>query len=333
MTLAEAAGRPQAGSHAAADFAPVIVCGVGRSGTSLLQSMLAAHPGLCLPPETQFFRAYVASRRRRRALERAGTEALVARLARDPRFARAGILPGELLQPWLQDKQRRLCLAAVYRRLLEEYARREGREGPPPVVGDKDPKNIEFLPALAAAYPHAYVLHIVRDPRAVLASRMDAEWSRDRPWWIHPLIQAVQWRRGRRLGARSFGERWLELRYEDLLTQPEAVLRRVCGHLGLEFDAAMLEFGTAARRLVAPTELSWKKDTLGPLQTRHADKWRQRLSVAQAAWAEACCHGLMREHGYVPGATAIRRGLLRLPAMAAAAGFRVLYAGALWSRR
>lgn len=330
-----------------ADFAPVIVCGVGRSGTSLLQSMLAAHPRLCLPPETHFFRAYVAPGRVRRELEAAGAEALAARLDADSHYARAGIPPRELLAPWLPpaapaggESAARLAAAmpplrldAAYRRLLEEYAAREHQGAQPVVVGDKDPKNIEFLPALHAAYPRARVLHIVRDPRAVLASRMDAAWSKSRPWAVHPLVQAAQWARGRRLGAALYGPRWLELRYEDLLADPEAVLRRVCAHLELDFDAAMLDFGGAARRLVDRSEESWKKDTFGPLQSGHADKWRARLRPGQAAWAEAACRRLMRTHGYAAEAGAARRALLALPALAAAAAFRLVYAASLWSRR
>ena len=44
---------------------PVLVCGIGRSGTSLLQSMLNAHHDLCFPPETHFFRRFVAEHRTR----------------------------------------------------------------------------------------------------------------------------------------------------------------------------------------------------------------------------------------------------------------------------
>lgn len=318
---------------AEAPFEPVIVCGVGRSGTTLLQTMLAAHPQLCLPPETAFFRKYVANGRRRRSLEKAGPKALVELLARDEEFARAGIPPAELLSAWLREPRRPLQMDEVYRQLLLEFAYRDRGDRGPALVGDKDPKNIEFLPELAAAYPQARVLHIVRDPRAVLASRMKAAWSRDRPWWMHPLVQSTQWRCGRRQGPRLFGARWMELRYEDLLADPEGKLREVCAHLGLDFDPAMLNFADAARRLVAPSELDWKRNNLGPLQTGNANKWRSELGPREVAWVETVCAAAMRTHGYTAEAPSVRR-LLNFPlALAATAAFRALFSLMRWSRR
>ena len=318
-------------------FAPVIVCGVGRSGTSLLQSMLAAHSGLCLPPETHFFRTYVAPSRRRQTLEKRGPEALIPLLDHDPHYARAGVPSRTLLRPWLEG-EREFRLDEVFRHLLEEYAVAErkhlGEDLDAPLrVGDKDPKNIEFLPALHAAYPDAHVLHIVRDPRGVLASRMKAAWSKERPWWVHSMVQNVQWRRGRAQGRALFGDRWLEIRYEDLLAEPDEVLRRVCDHLGIGFDPEMLSFSRAARRLVHASEVSWKKDTFGPLEPDHVDKWRRVLSPAQVAWSEVQCRAAFREHGYTPEAGGGgRRALLALPALLASTAFRVLYAAALWRK-
>lgn len=274
---------------------PVLVCGVGRSGTSLLQSMLGAHPDLSLPPETHFFRRYVVKARLRESLELAGAEAFAATLGEDEDFARAGIAPEELLEgaPGRSIGER-LDLVKLYARLLELWAARDGKTR----VGDKDPRNLDFLPELRAAFPRALVLHIVRDPRAVVDSRTRAEWSKDRPWWAHALLAQDQLRRGRRVGAELFGDAYLEVRYESLLAAPEAELTRVCEHIGLEFDAAMLDFGETARRLVKGAEMSWKKETLGPLLTGNAEKWRERLEPRQVAFIEAVCTEAFDTLGY-----------------------------------
>ena len=76
---------------------PVVICGVGRSGTSLLQSMLNAHPELCFPPETHVFRRYVANAAARRRYESLGPLALQAALQADADFARAGIEAGDFV--------------------------------------------------------------------------------------------------------------------------------------------------------------------------------------------------------------------------------------------
>ena len=270
---------------------PVVVCGVGRSGTSLLMGMLNAHPALSFPPETHFFRRYVARPRSRRRLEAAGPEAFARRLAADPRVARTGLSPAELLRG---EERGAFDLARTYRRLLRLVAEREGK----PRVGDKDPRGLEHLPALARCFPDARVLHVVRDPRDVVLSRTKAAWSAGRPWWAHALVVREQLRRGRALGPALFGPRWLELRYEELLADPEAVLRAVCAHVGLETAPGMLEFGASAERLVAPDERAWKRELSGPLLRANAGKWRAELAPAQVRWIEAVCRESFDELGY-----------------------------------
>ena len=71
-----------------------------------------------------------------------------------------------------------------------------------PRVGDKDPRCIEFLPLLARHWPAAHVVHVIRDPRAVLASKKKAAWSRHRSVVTHVFANRVQLRAGRCDGQR-----------------------------------------------------------------------------------------------------------------------------------
>ncbi len=269
---------------------PIFVCGVGRSGTSLLQSMLDAHPALALPPETHFFRRYVAPRRARARHERGGAARFRAVLAGDADFARAGLAPRDVAPDGPLD------LRACYARLLSLYAARQGK----PRAGDKDPRNLDCLAALFDAFPDAWVLHVVRDPRDVLLSRTKAAWSAARPWWLHALVCREQLRRGRALGRRLFGPRCLEVRYEELIGAPEETLRRVAAHVELDYDDAMLSFARSAARLVDERELAWKRETLGPLLRTNAGKWREGLSAVQIRWTEAVAGETLTELGYAP---------------------------------
>ena len=282
---------------------PILVCGVGRSGTSLLQAMLAAHPLICFPPETHFFRRYAAHPGIRARHQRRGPEAFARILERDREFARAGIPARELCRP---GEASSFDLSSLYLELLRRVAAREGK----PLVGDKDPRNIDFLPELAGAFPRAAVLHIVRDPRDVLLSRTRAAWSASRPWWLHPMVYREQLWRGRRMGRQHFGGRYLEVRYEDLISDPQRSLRRIAAHLRVPYDAGMLEFGAAARRLVSEDELAWKRETLGPLLAGNSGKWAGGLSAAQVRLTESLCSEAFRDLGYVPAALPAPRGLL-----------------------
>jgi hypothetical protein len=71
--------------------------------------------------------------------------------------------------------------------------------------------------------------------------------------------------------------------------------------VGIPFDPAMLAFGDAARTLVADEELSWKRETLGPLLTTNAGKWTRELSPWRADVTAAVCDEALRDFGYAPG--------------------------------
>jgi len=275
-----------------ADLArPVLVCGVGRSGTSLLHSMLNAHPALAFPPETHFFRRYVVPQRTRARLERGTVEALAETLSSDQDFLRAGVTPADALEG---EHDGALDLVRVFKRVLGSNAARQGKHR----VGDKDPRNIDHLATLAVAFPYGLLLHVIRDPREVLLSRTRAAWANGRPWWQHALLVEDQLRCGRALGPRLFGARYMEVHYEALVVQPEATLRAVARHIGVDFSTDMLEFRASAASLVDSRERSWKQETLGPLLAGNTEKWRGGLSSAQIQFVERVSREAFDRAGY-----------------------------------
>jgi hypothetical protein len=183
----------------------------------------------------------------------------------------------------------------LYRELLAVYC---GRRQDAAFIGDKDPRSVELLALMKRLFPEAFVIHIVRDPRDVLASKKKAQWSRGRSALAHLFAHRVQARLGREWGARLFGNRYVEVRYEDLIAEPAAVLGRICATLGIAFHARMLEFSTSSRELVAQDELEWKRETLGPLLADNRDKWSAELTPWEIALADAVCRDALREHGY-----------------------------------
>ncbi len=271
----------------------ILVCGVGRSGTSLIQSMLNAHPKISFPPETHFFRRYLPNRSRADALARRGPLRFRKLIEKDQYYRRLGMDVGELLNPYVRG-ERDFSPGDVYRRMLCLYASKAGAER----VGDKDPKAVDYIRALALTFPSAYIVHIVRDPRDVLASRMKAAWSSRWPWWLHVLVYAIQISRGKDDGRQLFRDRYMEVKYEDLIANPVETLTTVCKHIGIEFDMGMLAFGRSAGQLVAEEEMQWKKETLGPLLTENKGKWHKVLSPRQIFFTEIVCSNVFDEFGY-----------------------------------
>ncbi len=284
----------------------IVVCGVGRSGTSLLQSMLNAHPKICFPPETHFFRQYVACAWRNWRFRRKGPAAFRDVLNHDRYFARLGLDVEEVLSPYMKG-ERRFDMADVYRRILNMYATREKC----PRVGDKDPRIIDYTEEIGALFPNAVLIHVVRDPRDVLLSRMKAKWSSARPWWLHVLVSQAQLSIGRHIGQRVFRDRYVEIRYEDLIQYPEKTLRMLCHYIGVPFDKRMLEFSVSASRLVSKDELQWKSETLGPLLSDNVEKWREGLSSWRIRFTEEFCREALSDFGYPHAAEGTQINLLQ----------------------
>lgn len=271
----------------------IFIVGVGRSGTSLLQSMLHAHPNISFLPEIHFFRRYIASTYSRFKYEKLGVKKFQSKIADDNEFERAGMSANNVLEPFMDGGQK-FDLVRVYNRLLNLYRARKGVDA----VGVKDPRLIDYLPQVKQAFPGANILHIIRDPRDVVLSRMNANWSAGRPDWLHALTYRAQIKRGHTIGGRLFGAQYMEVHYEELLAEPERILQDLAEHLGVPYSNDMLAFQSSAEELVHESEYSWKKETMGPLLRDNSGKWREGLSGWQVCLTEQICNKAFECFGY-----------------------------------
>lgn len=110
------------------------------------------------------------------------------------------------------------------------------------IFGFKNPNSVERLDQFFGLFPNARVLHITRDPRAVLASQLTK--ARCRGHSNSPLETV---RVGRRFGRAqraldrfSKDPRVLHVSYSDLINDPAQHLQKICGWLGVRMDVGML---------------------------------------------------------------------------------------------
>jgi hypothetical protein len=199
-----------------------------------------------------------------------------------------------LLLPFSKGSQE-FTDVAVYNAILRQHAESRDKRR----VGDKDPRGIEYLPLVHRHWPESFIVHVVRDPRDVLASKKRAEWSKRKPSFLHIFANRVQFRLGRENGPRLFGERYQEIFYEQLISNPEVVLKNACRKLGLVFEPGMLEFSSTAKSLVSQSEMSWKKETLGPLLGNNWGHWKTTLTPWEVALTETACGETFEIGGYV----------------------------------
>jgi hypothetical protein len=220
------------------------VVGVGRSGTTLLRLMLDAHPEMAIPPETHFVPALIEAFEKPRVSPELALEAIVSY----PRsgWPDSGVGKEEMLGRLRE--LRRLNSPDAVRAFYGLYASRHGKGR----FGDKTPRYVTRLNRIGRALPEARFIHVIRDGRDVALSmnRRLVELRNSRPVPVRRL--ARRWRR-RVMNARAnefVADRYMEVRYEDLVTDTEHILRLVCDFIQLEFDPVMLSYHEgAANRL------------------------------------------------------------------------------------
>jgi hypothetical protein len=214
---------------------PFFIVGAGRSGTTLLRLILAGHSRLHVCPETWFIADLVARLPLRRPLAEHEVADAIEIITSHYRWPDLGLAPQDLraaLEPAVLPTLRTV-VDAVYSCL----ARQAGK----PRLGDKTPTYVRILPALAALYPEAQFIHVLRDGRDVAISYIDAGWpQRCYEGSQFEWIAAV--RAARRFARTAPAGTWCEVRYEDLATESEAAIRRICAFLGEKFEPAMMNF-------------------------------------------------------------------------------------------
>lgn len=280
---------------------PVFLVGAPRSGTTWLQAMLAAHPGIASPPETDLYNRYLAPWADLWALQ-------AQRQANDHGGRPNKGLPAVLTSDEL-DEQLRAVARAVHAAVLRAKPSAE-------LVVEKHPSYSVHLPLILRLHPEAPVIHLVRDGRDVAASlvRASATWARH---WAPRRIgaAAARWERNVRgaRAARELTDRYLELRYESLLADGAAELRRAldfCGVSSGDADAIvedhrldrMRDTGAAASSVVVPTEQHFGRhaEPRGFVGAGRAGAWREAWSPADRHEFAQVAGPLLRELGYEP---------------------------------
>ncbi len=271
----------------------LFIVGVGRSGTSLLQSMMAAHPRITMLPETGFLRRYCVPG------ATFPREDIASLTNRDYRLRRISAPIWERLVAGIPPSpDGRVSAWEIYNAMVSDPGA-DGPDGLADLIADKDPRLIEYVPLLSRVFPDATIIHMIRDPRDVLLSKQKAQWSADRTWWTNLAAGHIQLALADRYLREFPSDRVLTVRYEALIQEPEATLRVVCDRCGVDYHRGMLDFAGAAKRLGGGEIEPWKRETLGPLLSGNTGKWASGLSPVQIAATEGVMRPWMARNGYV----------------------------------
>jgi len=261
----------------------IFVIGINGSGTTMLAEALGRHPELYMFPQETRVLPYLAQRYPDSTLHNlSARRALADTLGRSRAFWRRNsnqpfVLPDDVLVS-LDD------FSSVVDAMYGYFARLEGKQR----WGDKSPMYLQHIDILSRAFPNARFIHIYRDGR-------DSAQSFHRRWRQAPSRTIFRWKKaialGREQGQRLGIARYFELSYENLTTDPENWMRRVCAFSGLDFchevlDSSMQYMDESTRRIAQGR------------MVQNSNKWRTYFNSNQIDELEQIGGKMLADLGY-----------------------------------
>lgn len=206
----------------------------------------------------------------------------------------------ELLQTDRSDR-------AIYEAILRIYASRDAtwRSSMHKVIGDKTPGHLYFVPQTLEWFPDAKIIHTFRDPRAIVASELkkivdkrdesgQSRIARAFRTVVVVMYITVTWLYARRLHYRylkDYPDNYYLSRYEDLVSEPEVNVEKLCSFMGVSVEPAMF-----APRL-ADSSFSNNKKQQG-FNAENLDRWRDYLKPWITRWFNLWTGRYLHEFGY-----------------------------------
>ena len=274
---------------------PIFIVGAARSGTTLLQYMLRSHSQLSFPTAESHF--IIPFYNRRHEFGDLSVLANLITLLENIYQARKNFfddeLPGIKFNPEEMAKNFHklgiTTMPGIFSAIFSENAQGEGKVR----WGDKTPYYVLHLDTIIEIFPDAQIIHLIRDGRDCSSSML----NRKDLHFVNTYHTAYTWKKYVQAG-KVFGKNnpdfYFELRYEDILNQPEKTIKDLCDFLHIEFDDSIINFKT--------TVSSDNKTPLlaKPLQKSNQNKWKDTMTAKQLNIFESVAGDTLKDCGYTP---------------------------------
>lgn len=220
---------------------PAFVCGMPRSGTTLVEQIVSSHPKVAGLDELDHFNRYLGTLLRSDATRPIDVKTL-------------NVFGEEYLS----------YISAGAVALGKPYAER---------ITNKLPDGALMIGLIVAMFPHSRILVVERDPRDVVLSCFihpfrNLAWAADIENIVH------QWRLYDRAISHwrsTIPESFREVRYEELVRRPEKISRDMIGFLGVEWSEACMRFGENDRPVRTVSQIQVR----GAISEQAVGRWRR----------------------------------------------------------
>lgn len=219
---------------------PVFMIGAERSGTTLVMALLGSHSRIAVPEVVWYYPRFYPYLHTYGDLRQ---EANFRTLASEMVFGLKTPFWGMQVNPrTIVDEVIALAPERSFAGLYAAMHMRFAQSVQKPRWGEKTPHNLYFVEAMHRDFPQAQFIYITRDGRDASVDYMESSFGPTNIYcaahsWKRCWNAVKEWRE-----ALQDKGLWMDVRYEELVRQPEQVMRRVCAFLSEEFEAGMFDF-------------------------------------------------------------------------------------------
>lgn len=262
-------------------YGPVFIGGLDRSGKTYMRFMLESHPAFAISKRTalwsRFFKRFGDLEQKDnldRCLQALADHKHVSNLDIDFQRLRLDFEAG------------RRSYERLFALIHEQYAKSSNKLR----WGDQSELIEKYAPQILEAYPDAKFIHMLRDPRdryeAVLhKSQRRGGVGAATARWLYSAALAES-------NLQVFTQRYMIVRYENMVTNPEETVNRICGFLGEEYSPSMIKMEDV------PRFARQDDDIPSPLTTEYIGRYRKGLAAHEIVFIQKLCGRYMQIFGY-----------------------------------
>lgn len=304
----------------------MFIVGCARTGSTLLRQILNRSENICIAPETHFLRrmSHVGLRKQITKIGDMTVDANVVKLVgfmysdKTPTTGYWGWIKRNIdansFQNFLLETDR--SDRAIFTLMLLLYTEKQkGGVNEQLIIGEKTPTHLYYVPTLMEWFPNAKIIHTFRDPRGIFVSTLkrmqEGKWGLKAKYpsipdqLINPTILPTTtlfitktWFDAVRLHLKykqQYGERYLLVKFEDLITNAEDQVAQICDFLNVPLQARMLDE-------VVVVSSSYRAQRHGPsgFDIQSANRWQDHIDPSVRAWFSVLGAKHLKQFGYMP---------------------------------
>ena len=281
----------------------IFIVGMSRSGTTLLSRILNSCDEVYILEETHFVREYV--NKFPEVINDNEMERIVNKFITIQKKGIYGAEKPEQCVSVIDDIREKLfenryVLIDLIKCLFSYEARKRNKK----IVGDQTPNHVFYIDYIVNNFENVRIINMVRDPRAVIASQKYKHLmakSHNQPKYevirtrinYHPITQSILWKRSVKSALRGLKryKNIINVKYEDLVSDPEKEIKRITQFIGIEYQDKMLNVDVGGTSNIERK----KKNGFDKYLMR---AWTKKLNPTEIFITEKICKNEALQLGY-----------------------------------